>query len=305
MSTGEKPPGNRVFHSIQITDDEDLLFLYVVEITEQDFLVLKQDQCLKVDYQEFPMMLTHLFESCLNSTNDENETYRTILDLNKLPEAHFSIVEEKRHKSMPHLVLKLKQANDEQTKKHLSYGLTVARKDNERLDKIRIELSEHLQLRNSEFDRLQEQLKTFEYERNNREAEIKSAYEREKNSLISEKLSNESRLISAHEQDKKMSELKYSEKERVLGQKAEKFENMYNECNHRKMELESEIRELAGKYKILDKENLSFKMENDKLRAENSDLTKYRYELEREVASFKVYLSDAGALRDSVDAARR
>lgn len=154
ISVGEKAQGGRAFQSIQITDDHDLLFLYIVEITEQDFLILKHDQSLNVDYQEFPGMLSQLFEYCLSSSKDERYHFRAVLDLTKPPESHFTIIEASSFRNLPHLHLKLKAANDEQLKKHLAAGLSSARKENEKLRESQSNLNEGLHLARDEVERV-------------------------------------------------------------------------------------------------------------------------------------------------------
>lgn len=154
ICVGEKAQGGRVFQSIQITDDQDLQFLFVVEITEQDFLILKQDQSLNVDYQEFPGMLGQLFEYCLNSSKDDRYNFRAVLDLTRLPEAQFTIIEASSFRNLPHLNLKLKGANDEQLKRHLAAGLATARRENEKLRDSQINLTDSLHLSQSEVERV-------------------------------------------------------------------------------------------------------------------------------------------------------
>lgn len=305
ISTGEKPPGNRVFHSVQLTDEIDLLFLYVVEITEQEFLALKQEQCLKVDYQEFPVMLSHLFESCINSSQDDYETYRSIIDLTKPPEAHFSIVEEKKHKSMPHLVLKLRQANDEQLKKYLARCLSVSRKENEKLREFSSDQTEKIQIQLSDLDRLQEQLRSFENERNAREVETKSSYEKLINQLKSDSLARENRSLESYEADKKQTEQRFLERERSLSEKSEKFERLSSELNQRRMELEADLKDAQGKLRILEKENLSRRLDTEKMQGEYSELIKYKHEVEREVSALKVGPAKPGAVRVAGAAAGR
>jgi hypothetical protein len=68
--------------NIQLTDEEDLLVLYNLQINEADFLRLKTEQnilgtcdslydlTIKVDFVTFPAKLSDLFNSCLQSIYD-------------------------------------------------------------------------------------------------------------------------------------------------------------------------------------------------------------------------------------------
>jgi spindle assembly abnormal protein 6 len=135
---------------IQITDDTDLIFLQCLELTEQDFLVLKNEQSFNVDFQEFPNMLTQLFEHCLNSTKDERLNFKAILDMTKLPDTHFSIIESSSFKNLPHLHLRFRTASDEQTKRYLANCLAANRRENEKLREIQINLNDNLHSAQSE-----------------------------------------------------------------------------------------------------------------------------------------------------------
>lgn len=115
---------------------------------------LKQEQSLNVDYQDFPTMLTQLFEHCLSSTRDERLKFKAVLDLTKSQEAQFSIIEASSFKNLPHLHLKLRTASDDQLKKHLAVNLSITRQENDRLRDNQMNLSESLHLSQAEVDRV-------------------------------------------------------------------------------------------------------------------------------------------------------
>ena len=125
-----------------------------MEIDEQNFLKLKNDQSLNVDYQEFPGMLGQLFEYCLSSAKDERYNFKAVLDLMKPEEAHFTIIETSSFRNLPHLHLILRAASDDRIKKHLASGLAVSRRENEKLRDSQINLTDNLHLSQSEVDRV-------------------------------------------------------------------------------------------------------------------------------------------------------
>ena len=49
---------------IDLTDEEDPLFLYQLSCSEQDFHALKTEQQLHVDFQAFPNNLVELLTFC-------------------------------------------------------------------------------------------------------------------------------------------------------------------------------------------------------------------------------------------------
>ena len=55
---------------IELTSEEDLFFMHVLEVTEEDFLTLKADQGILVDFLGFPEKVAGLLERCLKSRKD-------------------------------------------------------------------------------------------------------------------------------------------------------------------------------------------------------------------------------------------
>lgn len=87
------PSHNQILH-IELTDESNQypfafftkilisthsLFLYTLDISETDFLNLKNEQSILVDFQAFPSKLIEMFDLCLNSSG--NEKLRYILTL--------------------------------------------------------------------------------------------------------------------------------------------------------------------------------------------------------------------------------
>jgi len=59
----------------QILIHKNSLFLYTLDISETDFLNLKNDQSILVDFQAFPSKLIEMFDLCLNSSGNEKLRY--------------------------------------------------------------------------------------------------------------------------------------------------------------------------------------------------------------------------------------
>jgi spindle assembly abnormal protein 6 len=51
--------------SVQLTEDTDLFFLYTLEMSEEEFYQLKQEQGLLVDFSSFPMKFIELLNMCI------------------------------------------------------------------------------------------------------------------------------------------------------------------------------------------------------------------------------------------------
>jgi hypothetical protein len=119
---------------IQVTNPNDPLFLYSLDLSEIEYQQLKTEQSLLVDFQNFPDFITKMFYFC---KNDKDDIYSCVLTLGGLDENNFSsggvgilTVEEKtQYRKLNHLILKLQAANDISLKKYLSDGLKNTRKN--------------------------------------------------------------------------------------------------------------------------------------------------------------------------------
>ena len=116
---------------IEVTDDQDPLFLYILECGETEFHVLKDDQGLLVDFLFFPQMIVELLTYC---TPNSDFGSRYICSMSKGPtEAQLLVVELSAFKQLVHLSLKFRQGQHEMLEKHLSKNLIKLKDDNAQL----------------------------------------------------------------------------------------------------------------------------------------------------------------------------
>ncbi len=57
---------------IQLTDENDPFFFFDLEISEEDFHALKQEQNLLIDFLQFPAKFIELLEACIGCGKDEH-----------------------------------------------------------------------------------------------------------------------------------------------------------------------------------------------------------------------------------------
>lgn len=143
--------GNNGLFSLnfQITDNEDLQFLQILELSEKDFVQLKSSQHFTVDFQDFPEYVSKLIDDCLQSQSDPNMKFYCTLDMTKVNDTMFLIQQNNQFKVLTHLSLKFRLATDDQTKLYLSRCLAKERRDNEQLTEVKNNLYEELQLTKS------------------------------------------------------------------------------------------------------------------------------------------------------------
>lgn len=209
---------------LQITDENNLQFLQVLNLTEQEFLLLKSEQQLRIDFHNFPTKLMEFIELCLNSCNDEQINFGCNLDLTKSPDVLFQIVENNEFKSLTHLNLKFRSANDEMVKKYLSNGWKTKRSEYDVLYSKYTDLSENYELKVSQYEKLAEEVRNISEENHHAMEKQKNDYEKKINQLRESFLEKENNNMRTFENDKMGSDIKFKEREEMLMQKVEKLE---------------------------------------------------------------------------------
>lgn len=110
---------------IQITNPNEPLFLYSLELSELEYQQLKSEQKLLVEFQKFPEFIQKMLDLY---KNDQNGKYTCTLsidwdnqnNLNSTGNGILTIEEKTEYRKIELLKLKLKAANDIILKKYLS-----------------------------------------------------------------------------------------------------------------------------------------------------------------------------------------
>ena len=108
---------NNPMISIQITNPNDPLILYILNLSEIEYQNIMKAQKILVNFEDCPNFLKNLVELCSDSMNGN---YSAKLEINNSPEVVFCIEEKIKFKITEHIRLKLKKATDEELKKYLS-----------------------------------------------------------------------------------------------------------------------------------------------------------------------------------------
>ena len=126
-----------------MADENDPYFLFVLDVGEQDFHLLKRDQALLVEFPVFPSKMVELLQMCLESENSQSDeshdresdeeseyddrtigssTFQAKLDTSS---GIFSIVETNMFKQLTHISLQMRQGNDSAIKSYLASRLAL------------------------------------------------------------------------------------------------------------------------------------------------------------------------------------
>jgi spindle assembly abnormal protein 6 len=118
---------------LQVTDEADHFFLYVLDLGDIDFHALKREQSILVDLPAFPDKLAALLRLCepptaiatapAESSRASNSQFSARLDGSS---GLFSIVESNEFKNLTHISLQMRPANDATLKAYLSSRLALS-----------------------------------------------------------------------------------------------------------------------------------------------------------------------------------
>jgi len=88
-----------------------------MEIGEQEFHIIKTDQSLLIDFQQFLSMFIELIELCKEYDNQQTPKYICVFHQLSITDGVLKIVESNNFKQLIHISLKIRLANDESLKK--------------------------------------------------------------------------------------------------------------------------------------------------------------------------------------------
>jgi spindle assembly abnormal protein 6 len=173
---------------IQITDEDDLYFLYTLEIGEHDFHNLKRDQKLVTDFAGFTKKFIDLIRLCINrgersadSSHDSiSPCYISKLDMTT---GVFSIVQVNEFNHVNHLSLQFRPGNDASIKLYLASSLQLALCRGTSLRATVSELERDTDRLHQDCEQMAEELRTLR-ERSDRDMQTRSnEYAQEMNSV--------------------------------------------------------------------------------------------------------------------------
>ena len=261
---------------IQITNPQDPLILYLLDITDIEFHQLKEDQCLLIDFQNFSTFFAQMMDNCQNDKN-----YVCILHKRNLNEALLIFQERTQYKELNHLILNLVQANDNLLKKFLG-NLSMQYKNkyistNEQLEKMNGEYEKVVKI-NEELNDL------LNKEKNEKQLEMDDIYNK-KNQEI-----NQIKQESFNETKKKLTELESNKNSKIqeLENKINQLNNTIQNLNQKlksvednKLTLEMNHKGLEEKHAISNSELNVYKENVNVLRDENSKLSQKCFNQEK------------------------
>ena len=273
---------------IQITNPNDPLFLYTLELSELEYQQLKSEQSLLVDFQNFPDFILKMFYFC---KNEKDDTFTCVFTIGGLNENNFSsntsgilTVEEKtQYRKLNHLILKFQAANDNTLKKYLS---DISKEYKDKYENLYIKYNDL----NQSYDNFQKEAAILKENYQKSEYEHKTVID----NLLNEK-NNEINSIKENnfKENKKELETLEAQKNKKINELENKISQLQGilddatknktQLEEHKLKLEINQKDLEGKFAISNTELNVYKSEITNLRQENSELNQKCLNSEKQI----------------------
>ncbi|KAI8806620.1 hypothetical protein BJ742DRAFT_773854 [Cladochytrium replicatum] len=127
VSLATKLSGRVKVLEVQLTDETDPYFLYLLDIGEDEFRLLKTEQNLLVDFQQFPWKFVELLEESIACRGEDYPKFLSQLITDGAARAAFSVIETNSFKHITHLSLQFIPGNDAAVKQIWRLSLNPSR----------------------------------------------------------------------------------------------------------------------------------------------------------------------------------
>ncbi|XP_058804863.1 spindle assembly abnormal protein 6 homolog [Phymastichus coffea] len=241
---------------VLLADDDDPCFLYSLFITDDDFKVLKAQQGLLVDFDNFATQLICLLEQCQVPATSLSKSPKFLLLLaEEAGDWSFKLVETNNFKHLCHLSLNIAPSNDSDLKTHMAMKIkslkeTIVQKERDmtNLEARLAELANKLEAKCKESEQYEQNYIT---ERTQLQMNLSQQVALEKDRLA------QARLEWQNQTEKQKMELEYRHSETIK-------------------QLHTEIAELKA-------QNISYKEKQSLIEATNKEQLKRLQEVEKEL----------------------
>ncbi|XP_075119490.1 spindle assembly abnormal protein 6 homolog [Leptodactylus fuscus] len=281
---------------VRLSDDTDPFFLYNLTLGEEDFLSLKSQQGLLVEYSTFPQRFIELLDQCI--AEQDKTVPRFLLQLltssNGLDclSANLNIIETNPFKHLVHLSLKLLEGNDSDVKKYLADCIKSLKLENcvlkGKVQKSEEEFSQKLCIAQQALEEKCKELNKLRNEWTSQTSLLTNRHTQEITAEREKVLQIQTQYQHQFEQQKKELESSSNRALHHLESRVSELEALNKDLTERRYKSESCIRELKGKLTAVEEENHRAKQEVASLRRENATLDCECHEKEKLLNQYKM-----------------
>ncbi|CAK71601.1 unnamed protein product (macronuclear) [Paramecium tetraurelia] len=272
---------------IELTDDTNLSFLQILDLNEGEFLALKNEQSLHVDFATFPMKLADLLQLCINSQRDEKVNFYVSLET-KNGESTLAVIENNEFKKLTHLSLRLRSATDDILKYFLANKLAIEQQENEQLYKKTKKLTEQLEEKQWELENLKSEVRKFTEDNNAALQQVQLDEQKKLNDFREQALSKETNFKRESENEKQFIIEKYEKIVLELQNKYTQLQQINQDLSEQKIQLTQQEKELKNKFAIIQQESQQLQKENSEFRVLNKELDTLKFNQERQIIELRI-----------------
>ncbi|CAD8069212.1 unnamed protein product [Paramecium sonneborni] len=272
---------------IELTDDTNFSFLQILDLNEGEFLALKNEQSLHVDFATFPMKLADLLQLCINSQKDEKVNFYICLET-KNGESTLAVIENNEFKKLTHLSLRLRSATDDILKYFLANKLAIEKQENEELHKKTKKLTEQLEDKQWELENLKSEVRKLTEDNNAVLQQIQLDEKKKFNDFREQVLSKETNFKRESENEKQFIIEKYEKIVFELQNKYTQLQQTNQELLEQKMQFIQLEKELKNKFAITQQESQQLQKENQEFRIQNKELDTLKFTQERQIIELRI-----------------
>ncbi|CAD8167953.1 unnamed protein product [Paramecium pentaurelia] len=272
---------------IELTDDTNFSFLQILDLNESEFLALKNEQSLHVDFATFPMKLADLLQLCINSQRDEKVNFYVCLET-KNGESTLAVIENNEFKKLTHLSLRLRSATDDILKYFLANKLAIEKQENEEFQKKTKKLTEQLEEKQWELENLKSEVRKFTEENNAVLQQMQLDEQKKLNDFREQALTKETNFKRESENEKQFIIEKYEIIVQELQNKYTQLQQINQELSEQKIQLTQSEKELKNRFQIILQESQQLQKENQEFRILNKELDTLKFTQERQIIELRI-----------------
>ncbi|XP_018417459.1 PREDICTED: spindle assembly abnormal protein 6 homolog [Nanorana parkeri] len=284
---------------VRLTDDTDLLFLYNLIISEDDFQSLKLQQSLLVDYTAFPQKFIDLLHQCVNEESKDAPRFLLQLSysgpvLGSSP-AQLDVIETNSFKHLTHLSLRFQPANDVEVKTYLATCLRCIKDEKcvlqQALKKTEEDLSRQLIFAQQALSDKMIELEKLKTDTSLKISELTSQHTTESTSEKEKAQQAYAQLLQQYEQQRREFDCSLQKSTQQMQSRVSELEQSNKELLERRYKSESTVRELRSKFQGLEEELQRAQQKVSSLGRENTSLDAECHDKEKEMNRLQTRLA--------------
>ncbi|KXZ47486.1 hypothetical protein GPECTOR_35g924 [Gonium pectorale] len=264
---------------IHVSSDADLFFLHTLEVSEEDFQSLKNDQGILVDFASFPGKIISLLEKCIAAQPGDSPRFQAVMSV-RGAESVFKIVEINDFKQLPHITLAFRPGNDSVVKQFLAFRLTEVKANCQELADVLGKTQEDRDHGSIQLAQCRQQLAELREQYDKHLLEVQAHAKTAQASAHEERLREKAQLKDQYERERSDLETRFRDQIAGLNTRLGELDTENRKLREIKYELDTKVSELSHRLGSTEGSNRSLDEESARLRSSNQQLSLAKHELE-------------------------